>query len=131
MLEAMIELGTDCEFSNQVELEVRNTLLNAKALANKFLSSSKFGVAVSEISNNDKPDSGNIIDNVESVSNPTVQVGPFMASTAPSESNVHLPKIPLPTFDGRLQNWPDFRVRFTILVGNRIHLINIKHFIIS
>ncbi|CAI6370934.1 unnamed protein product [Macrosiphum euphorbiae] len=112
MLEAMIELGTHGEFSNNVELEVRNTLLNVKALANKFRSSSDAGVAASVTSNNDKPGSDIVNDNVDSVSNPTTQ----------------LPKIPLPTFDGRLQNWPDFRDRFTILVGNRTHLSNIEKF---
>ncbi|XP_022179960.1 uncharacterized protein LOC111040377 [Myzus persicae] len=125
MLEAMIELGTDSEFSNNVELEVRNTLLNAKALANTFRISSDSGVAASDFSNNDKPD---VTDNVESVSNPTAQVGPVIESVAPTGANVHLPKIPLPTFDGRLQNWPDFRDRFTTLVGNRTHLSNIEKF---
>ncbi|CAI6359355.1 unnamed protein product [Macrosiphum euphorbiae] len=112
MLEAMIELGTHGEFSNNVELEVRNTLLDVKALANKFRSSSDAGVAASVTSNNDKPGSDIVNDNVDTVSNPTAQ----------------LPKIPLPTFDGRLQNWPDFRDRLTTLVGNRTHLSNREKF---
>ncbi|XP_008179923.1 uncharacterized protein LOC103308408 [Acyrthosiphon pisum] len=128
MLEAMIELGTHDEFSNNVELEIRNTLLNIKALANKFRSSSDAGVAASVTSNNDKPGSDIVNDNIDTVSNPTAQVGPLIASSAPSDSGVQLPKIPLPTFDGRLQNWPDFRDRFTTLVGNRTHLSKIEKF---
>ncbi|CAH1710608.1 unnamed protein product [Aphis gossypii] len=60
--------------------------------------------------------------------NPTAQVGPVIACTESSGSNVQLPKIPLPTFDGRLQSWPDFRDRFSILVGQRPHLSNIEQF---
>lgn len=92
ILETMIELGTDDQFSNNVELEIRNTLLNVKALANKLRSSSDVGVAASDTSNNDKPDSEIVHDNIESVSNPTAQVGPVIASTAPSGSNVHFPR---------------------------------------
>lgn len=73
MLEAMIELCTEKEFSNNVELEVRNTLLNAKTLAHEFRSTSDVSMAISEVNNNDKPDTE--IDNVESVSNPTAEVG--------------------------------------------------------
>lgn len=37
MLEAMIELGTDNEFSNNVELEVRSTVISAKSLAQQYV----------------------------------------------------------------------------------------------
>jgi len=124
-LEALIELGTDDEFSNNVELEVHSTFLNVKALVNKFKSSSSSHMSVSEASNSDKLEVAALVDNAEVTVNPTAQVGPVIASTT---SNVQLPKIPLPTFDGRLQSWPDFRNRFTTLVGQRPHLSNIEKF---
>ncbi|XP_025204443.1 uncharacterized protein LOC112601188 [Melanaphis sacchari] len=124
LLEAMIELGNDDEFSNNVELEVHSTFLNAKALVNKFQSSSDSLGLVSETSVVDKLDG----DNTGLMVNPTAQVGPVIASTESSGSSVQLPKIPLPTFDGRLQSWPDFRDRFTTLVGRRAHLSNIEKF---
>jgi len=114
LLEAMIELGTDNEFSNNVELEIRSTFLNAKALVNKFKSSSDSHISVSEASNSEKRDVAVIADNAEVTVNPTAQVGPVIASIEPFGSNVQLPKIPLPTFDGRLQSWPDFRDRFSM-----------------
>jgi len=81
LLEAMIELGTEGEFSNNVELEVHSTFINAKALANKFKSSSDSHISVSEASNSDKFDVEVIYDNVGSIVNPTAQVGPVIAST--------------------------------------------------
>ncbi|KAF0736570.1 Integrase catalytic domain-containing protein, partial [Aphis craccivora] len=128
LLEALIELGTDGEFSNNVELEVHSTFLNAKALVNKLKSSSDGHRSVSEASNSDKIDMVVMVDNDGVTVNPTAQVGPVIASTESSGSNVQLPKIPLPTFDGRLQSWPDFRDRFSILVGQRSHLSNIEKF---
>uniref|UniRef100_A0A2S2P573 Uncharacterized protein n=2 Tax=Schizaphis graminum TaxID=13262 RepID=A0A2S2P573_SCHGA len=128
LLEAMIELGTESEFSNNVELEVHSTFLNAKALVIQLKSSSDSHISVSEASNSDKLDVAVIDDNAGMIVNPTAQVGPVIASTESSGSNVQLPKIPLPTFDGRLQSWPDFRDRFSILVGQRSHLSNIEKF---
>lgn len=128
MLEAMIELGTDQDFVINMEIEVRNTLLSAKALANQLRISSGASEVSSEVSQNDKPpllDSG---PNAESVTNPTAQLGPAIAQLAPSESRIHLPEIPLPTFDGRLQNWPDFRDRFSTLVDQKAHLTNTEKF---
>lgn len=128
LLEAMIELGTDDEFSNNVELEVYSTFLNAKALVNKLKSSSDSHSSVSETSNSDKLDVVVMVDDDGVTVNPTAQVGPVIASTESSGSNVQLPTIPLPTFDGRLQSWPDFRDRFSTLVGQRSHLSNIEKF---
>lgn len=53
LLETMIELGIESEFSNNIELEVHNTFLNAKALANKCKASSDSHISVSEASNSD------------------------------------------------------------------------------
>jgi len=128
MLEAMIELGTDQDFVINVELEVRNTLLDAKALANQLRASSGASEATSEVSQNDKSlliESG---PDAESVTNPTAQLGPIISQLAPVDSRIRLPEVPLPTFDGRLQNWPDFRDRFSTLVDQKAHLTNIEKF---
>ncbi|KAF0706046.1 Uncharacterized protein FWK35_00037713 [Aphis craccivora] len=128
MLEAMIELGTDKDFVINVEIEVRNTLLSAKALANQLRISSGASEATSEVSQNDKPSLVDSGPDAESVTNPTAQLGPVIAQLAPSDSRIRLPEIPLPTFDGRLHNWPDFRDRFTTLVDQKAHLTNIEKF---
>ncbi|XP_050063262.1 uncharacterized protein LOC126552594 [Aphis gossypii] len=125
MLEAMIELGTDNEFSNNVELEVRRTVISAKSLAQQCRSGS---VPASEVSQPEKPTIDQVSPEVEQVTNPTAQLGPLVSNLAPSGSNIRLPEIPLPTFDGRLQNWPDFRDRFVTLVDQKAHLNNIEKF---
>lgn len=127
MLEAMIELGTDNEFSNNVELEVRSTLINAKSLTQQFRTSSG-SVAASEVSHLEKPSVDQNAPEVESVSNPSARLGPLISSLAPPGSNIRLLEIPLPTFDGRLQNWPDFRDHFITLVDQKAHLTNIEKF---
>jgi len=128
MLEAMIELGTDQEFAINVEIEVRSTLLSAKALANQLRISSGGSKGTSEVSQNDKPPLTDSGPNAESVTNPTAQLGPVIAQLAPVDSRIRLPEIPLPTFGGRLQNWPDFRDRFSMLVDQKTHLTNIEKF---
>uniref|UniRef100_A0A2S2NMQ9 Uncharacterized protein n=1 Tax=Schizaphis graminum TaxID=13262 RepID=A0A2S2NMQ9_SCHGA len=128
MLEAMIELGTDKDFVVNVEIEVRNTVLNAKALANQLGNSSAASEVTSEVSQNDKSSPVYSSPNAESVTNPTAQLGPIIAQYAPAGSQIRLPEIPLPTFDGRLQNWPDFRDRFSTLVDQKAHLTNIEKF---
>lgn len=127
MLEAMIELGTDNEFSNNVELEVRNTLINAKSLAQQFRTSSG-SVAASEVSHPKKHSVDQDAPEVESMLNPSARLGPRISSLAPPGSHIRLPEIPLPTFDGRLQNWPNFRDSFITLVDQKAHLSNIEKF---
>jgi len=55
-------------------------------------------------------------------------LGPLITSLAQLGSNIRLPEIPLPTFDGRLQNWPDFWDHFVTLVDQKAHLTNIEKF---
>ncbi|KAF0748356.1 Reverse transcriptase domain-containing protein [Aphis craccivora] len=98
MLEAMIELGTDNEFSNNVELEVRSTLINAKSLTQQFRTSSG-SVTASEVSHPEKPS----VDQM-------------------------LPKWNQCRTHQRLQNWPDFRDRFITPVDQKAHLTNIEKF---
>jgi len=84
---------------------------------------SSTSVAASEASNAEKI----ALDlNIESVTNLTVQLGPMIASLVLPESHIRLPEIPLPTFDGRLKNWPDFRDRFHTLVDWKTNLSNIE-----
>jgi len=127
MLEAMIELGTDKEFSNSVELEVRNTLINAKSLTQQFRTSSG-SVAAIEVSHLKKSPVDQDAPKGDSVSYSTDQLGSLITKLAPPGSHIRLLEIPLPTFDGPLQNWLDFRYRFINLVDQKAHLTNIEKF---
>ena len=45
-----------------------------------------------------------------------------------SQTEVHLPKLVLPTFSGNILEWPDYWERFTSAVDDRPHLSDVSKF---
>jgi len=122
VLEAMIALDMVGDISNNVELEVRSTLVSAKTLPSQLRCGSTPSSGDSSIDHVGK------LYEAKEVTNPVATLDKAISGLVPTGSRVRLPEIPLPTFDGRLQNLPDFRDRFLILVNGNADLINIEKF---
>lgn len=121
VLDALVDLGEEAEFSSSVEIEANEMVVSAKALAINFSSSSNLP---------EEPRCGSESD---AAGKPTIPPGSVKSSSVivsavqPSHS-VRLPEIPLPQFSGDLADWPVFRDRFVALVDSRSNISNIEKF---
>lgn len=125
VLDALIELGEEADFSHSVEIETNEMVISAKAMAINFSSTSGLSGGVVE-----EPRCGS---ESEVTALSTIPPGSGKSPTAtvsavqPSHS-MRLPEIPLPRFSGDLADWPVFRDRFVALVDSRSNISNIEKF---
>lgn len=119
VLDALVELGEDENFSSSEELEAKQMLVSAKALAQRLSSlniSNEPPVRIDESS----PDAvGNSEATTRSVDG---QSDIFGINRSPHSAN--LPEISLPRFKGELAD----RDRFTALVDSRSIISNVEKF---
>lgn len=113
----------------ETETKVRSTVVAIKAIAEKCgkLPERCITSSPSEEPQEAQPSQHDLhtADNTQSVVQ-RVQYSPN--EMHPAACTSRLPEIPLPTFDGQLQNWPVFRDRFLALVANRPGISEIDKF---
>ncbi|KAF0754056.1 Uncharacterized protein FWK35_00018224 [Aphis craccivora] len=125
ILDALIELGEEADFSHSVEIETNEMVILAKAMAINFSSTSGLSGGVVE-----EPRCGS---ESEATAVSTILPGSgkspmaTVSAVQPSHS-MRLPEIPLPQFSGNLADWPVFRDRFVALVDSRSNISNIEKF---
>jgi len=123
VLEALIELGEDQEFSSAEELEANKMLVSAKALASRF---SSLSISEEQLVPEGKDSSEGAGDSVATTRPVEPQFRPV--SVGQLSHSIRLPEIPLPRFSGELVDWPDFRDRFIALMDSRSSISNIEKF---
>jgi len=125
VLDALIDLNEEHDFSHAVEIETNEVVVSAKALANQFSSVLNLPVMTPEDPKcRIESDAGCSSDGPSC----SVKVQSEVASTVRSSHSVRLPEIPLPQFSGDLADWPVFRDRFIALVDSRSNISNIEKF---
>lgn len=107
VLEALIDLQLESEFSVKLELEVRDLYVTAMTVINQHRA----------------PTHGLNEENEQCVRDETASVHSRVTTYGS-----RLPEIPLPSFSGDLHEWPVFRDRFEALVGSRNDLSDIERF---
>lgn len=110
VLDALLDLGLDEEFSITLEAEVRSLYIEAIAEAEKHKTTSNAG----SICNEERSDHGSKISH--------------KSNNGINFHRSRLPDIPLPSYSGDLIGWPVFRDRFNALVVQRGDLSNIERF---
>lgn len=97
VLEALIELGEDQEFSSAEELEANKMWVSAKALASQF---SSLSISEEQLVPEGRGTSEITGDSVATTR--PVESQPKLVSVGQSSHSVRLPEIPLPRFSGEL-----------------------------
>ncbi|XP_025204843.1 uncharacterized protein LOC112601423 [Melanaphis sacchari] len=125
VLEALIELGEEDNFSSSVEVETNEILVSARAMANRFSS-----VSNKSESSLEAPRCARESEAAGSSDSPSksVEGQALVTPVIQSSHSVRLPEIPLPRFEGELADWPVFRDRFIALVDSRSNISNIEKF---
>lgn len=103
ILEGLVELGENENFSSSEELETNRWLVSAKAWASRlvFLNVSNESSVLVNVSESDAE--GN-----SEATTKSIGTHPVVESVVRSSQLVRLPEIPLPRFEGDLADWPDF-----------------------
>jgi len=125
VLDALIELGEEANFSHLVEIETNEMVISAKAMAINLSSTSGLSGGVVEEPRCGSESEATAVSTIPpgSGKSPTVTV-----SAVQSSHSMRLPEIPLPRFSGDLADWPVFRDRFVALVDSRSNISNIEKF---
>jgi len=125
VLDALIDLGEEEQFSSSTEIETNDLLVSAKAMANRFSSSSYKTESPPEAPNFAMgSEAAGSSDGPSKSSEGQSLVTPFVQSS----HSVRLPEIPLHRFEGEVADWPVFRDRFVALVDSRSNISNIEKF---
>ena len=127
VLDALIDLGEEEQFSSSTEIETNDLLVSAKAMANRFSSSLNKAESPPEV-----PRCAMASEAAGSSDGPSKssERQSLVTPLAQSSHSVRLPEIPLPRFEGELADWPVFRDRFVALVDSRSNISNIEKFLL-
>jgi hypothetical protein len=110
VLNALLDLDLEDEFSTTQETEVRAWYIDAVTITDKYRTTP----TASSLCN------GELIDS-ESIKS-------MNSNASGNNSRSRLPEIPLPSYSGDQLGWPVFRDRFNTLVVQRSDLSNIERF---
>lgn len=130
LLDVMVELDEIEQFSPSLDAEIHALVVEIRAIVNNFeldsARSTEDHQSITQVSDNAVLSKSNTI--VEPQASLTVDECQTSDSSFRPKVVSRLPEIPLPTFNGDIRMWPDFRDRFISLVGCRTDLSNVKKF---
>jgi len=134
LLDALIDLDKIGEFDSSIEPSVRDMIAaihvavdqcdNRTILNPKFVTMSECSVHCAGTAQSQSVDGVNDQPSQAPISITTPDTLPLMSDGY----GARLPKIPLPSFDGTIHNWPVFRDRYLVLVGNNTRLSDIEKY---
>lgn len=130
LLDALIDLDLVGDFKADLDPQVRDMVTSIQLAVDKCnnspISSAKpvldHGIEV--VASHDHTVEGNVRSDI--MPSPMGSHGTLPLTS--DARGARLPKIPLPSFDGSIQNWPVFRDRYTVLVGDNVALSDIEKY---
>jgi len=130
LLDIMVELDEVDQFSPNSDAEIYALVVEIRTIVNNCeqepMKPSEDRQPVTQTSDTAVLARSNTV--VEPQVSPTVEECQTSDSSFRTRLVSRLPEIPLPTFNGDLRTWPDFRDRFVSLVSCRTDLSNVEKF---